>query len=469
MAERPSHHGDPGPASGGAPPPDLPDLLKSGAPAVALRLVSVVFITLSTILFSRLLGVTDYGRYAFAAGLIQFGLFFAQLAVPVLVVRNVAQWRLSGDWGLIRALMRFAVLLAVVSVGLWATLLFTAHTLSTAFQDRITPLALALVLATIFIIVLGNGRAAAIRALGRPALGLVPTMGIRPVAVVGLALVVVLLAPTLMDSPEEALMARFGGALAGLILAFVLMRRRLPRPLPPRAPMQARDWSLALLPFALTAGANAVNLHADGVMVGFLSSPAETGFFRIGFQLSTFVLMVQEALNMVIQPSIAMLHRAGDLAGAQALIRRQSRIVTLAAIGFFALYLAANRDLISLLYGDAFLAAAPVLTVLAAGKLANALTGPCGLVLNMTGHERVTLAATALAALGNVALNAVLIPPLGAWGAALATLFAMVAVHGSMMIMVRRRTGLVTSWALAPLVRRIPGPPRPTGGTQEDA
>jgi O-antigen/teichoic acid export membrane protein len=77
------------------------------------------------------------------------------------------------------------------------------------------------------------------------------------------------------------------------------------------------------------------------------------------------------------------------------------------------------RDLLAL-FGSEYTVGAVVTIILALGQLWNAGTGPCGALLNMSGHIRLNMVNNALTLALNIALNIALIPPFGIVGAAVA-------------------------------------------------
>ena len=125
-------------------------------------------------------------------------------------------------------------------------------------------------------------------------------------------------------------------------------------------------------------------------------------------------------------------------------------VAGLVAVGPFALHL----------FGPEFAAGYPALLVLAVGRLAAVLLGPASDLLLMTGHHRRLGRVNLVFAVLNIALNLVLIPWLGAAGAAVATTTATVSWSAWLYRMARRLTPVETC-ALG-LLRRAGRQPRPS-------
>jgi O-antigen/teichoic acid export membrane protein len=72
------------------------------------------------------------------------------------------------------------------------------------------------------------------------------------------------------------------------------------------------------------------------------------------------------------------------------------------------------------------------------GHGVNVLTGPVGMVLVMTGHEKIMRNNVLAAGAVNIGLNLILVPKLGALGAAVATAVSLALVNGLSLVQVRR-------------------------------
>ena len=95
---------------------------------------------------------------------------------------------------------------------------------------------------------------------------------------------------------------------------------------------------------------------------------------------------------------------------------------------------------------------AAALVILAAGQAVNVFTGPVGYLLMMTGRESLMRNTIMGSTLLNVALNAALIPSLGAIGAAVATATSLAVMNICSAVLVRRELSILT----LPLPSRAP-------------
>jgi O-antigen/teichoic acid export membrane protein len=96
------------------------------------------------------------------------------------------------------------------------------------------------------------------------------------------------------------------------------------------------------------------------------------------------------------------------------------------------------------LFGDEFVAGAPLLRILAIGQFINVATGSVGYLLMMTGHEKDMRNSLLVVAPCSILLSLWLIPLYGATGAAVATALAIAGQNLLAVFWVRRRLGFNT-------------------------
>lgn len=124
---------------------------------------------------------------------------------------------------------------------------------------------------------------------------------------------------------------------------------------------------------------------------------------------------------MVLAPQFARLYTLGDRKNLQRVIRLGALVGLITALPVAIAFLLFGEQILVLIFGSEYGAGYTALAILAVGQLVNAPLGQVAHLLNMTGHERATGRGFAVAALSNVLLNLLLIPPFGMSGAALAT------------------------------------------------
>ncbi|HDG98264.1 MAG TPA: hypothetical protein ENG73_08870 [Desulfobacterales bacterium] len=75
---------------------------------MAIRALSMGLSFAVSVVLARLLGVREFGLYSLAMSVLGLLVVPATFGFPQLLVREIAAYRIKGEWGLIRGLLRFA-------------------------------------------------------------------------------------------------------------------------------------------------------------------------------------------------------------------------------------------------------------------------------------------------------------------------------------------------------------------------
>jgi O-antigen/teichoic acid export membrane protein len=119
----------------------------------------------------------------------------------------------------------------------------------------------------------------------------------------------------------------------------------------------------------------------------------------------------------VLAPSVANLYAMDKRIELQRLLTKSARIIALVCVPPLLAVMLLGEHVLTI-FGSKFTAAAPTLAILCAGQIINATTGNTGILMNMTGHERETLTTMVVAVAFSILVGLLLIPVLGALGAA---------------------------------------------------
>lgn len=409
-----------------------------------LNFTQKVLMLVLTVLLARYMGPHDYGVYASAYAAVVLVEMPASLGLPNLIVRQVAVGRQHSEWALIRGLLTRSVQAAlVVSVILAGALwMLQAHLIA---SGGYTLQLLWLAYAILPLILLGAMRNNSLRGLNHVALGMLPETLIVPVLFIGGVLIVHTLTPGAL-TPTNAMALRLVAVGVAFVVGAACLWGKLPAPVRTSAPAyQTGTWLRAAAPMMWVGAMSTVTTQIDVLMLAAIKGPTAAGIYQVAARGAELVAFVSTIGNIALQPTIARLYAAGDLARLKRITRIATRGMLAAALLVAICYLLLGRSLLHHIFGAAFVAAAPALLVLSLGWVLIAALGPVRDTLLMIGGERQAAISISFAALGNVVLNAVLIPPLGVTGAASATTLALISCYMGYAWCVRRRLGFVTS------------------------
>ena len=161
----------------------------------------------------------------------------------------------------------------------------------------------------------------------------------------------------------------------------------------------------------------------DIFMVGIYLDVDDIGRYRGCLQVVVIFELVSMSIGAAVAHQYSVLERSGNLTQAQEIFMDNVRWITLLVAPLAVLISVNSSDILGLL-GNDFVQARDVLTILTLAYTAKAIGLSLGLVLVITGRQGIETRIAAIVVVVNLILNFVLVPVMGAPGAATATLLA---------------------------------------------
>lgn len=188
------------------------------------------------------------------------------------------------------------------------------------------------------------------------------------------------------------------------------------------------DWKQHLKPvlvFFSMACAATIYTNLDSVMLGFMATDADVGLYNAAVKVKTVLVSVITALGAVLLPRASYYLEQGRSDEFKSITRKALHFILLAAPPTVLYFLFYAKESIQLLSGDAFLPSTLPMQILMPTVLLIGLTNVTGIqILVPLGKEKTVLKSEVAGAITDLILNAILIPPYKATGAAIGTLVA---------------------------------------------
>jgi O-antigen/teichoic acid export membrane protein len=391
---------------------------RGAASALIVRIAAAAATLVMNIVLARLLGTSEYGIVSLGLSWLTIAGVFSCFGTDSVALRFVAEGLKTNHrdqvghvigWG--RRLSTLAgIAAALASIGL-IELVFHDFTLNERF-------ALWLIVSATPLLALSLNNAGVLRAAKRIALGVSIEMLMRPIGILGFVLVLVavygssipLIGVAVGVLIAQAFPAFFGiGKARGLI---VQRNGKIP-------PGEARRWTRVAGPIALMNVMGILMANLDVIMVGYFVSAASAGIYRASAQFAGLVAFGLAASNAIVAPLIAELFSSGQRNELRAVLRYSVAMVTvgsIAAVLFMGIF---GSSLLGI-FGYEFRGGYQALLILLVGQTMNALCGPTGFLMTMTGHEYEAMRIFVVATVVNILLNLALVPTLGLVGGAIA-------------------------------------------------
>lgn len=364
-----------------------------------------------SVIVARRYGAEAFGAFTFATGLAMILSQATNLGWPSLATREIPRLLATNELGRLRGLLRAAnaVTIAgstIVSLFIWS--------ISPVFGRLEQAVLLAAILSPpLAMTVL---RRQELSALKLSHLGLFFDQGFGAI-LAALVLLAINAVPFIAINVVYAVTIGIAALCTTVILSANLPRslREVP------AEYEMRSWTGSALPMLLGTISKKLVAKADVLLLAPLSDLFQTGLYGAGFRLTYLLSFPQVVLMTVVTPlfSEAVANSRGKRL--RALLRQCLFFTTVTIMPVLIVGLLFAEPIMGLVFGQEFTAAANVLRWLLFGQTANSFALVFSSLLIMGGRERafatINLAAFGLAA----ALCLMLIPSLGALGAAIAT------------------------------------------------
>lgn len=415
-------------------------LTRASAVSMAVRVTGLALAFLSHLVLSRALGANQYGQYMIALGWAMVLVIPARLGLDNSVLRFATIYREEGRAADFRGLIRFSLgAMILIGAAIVAVLL-----LAKAVEFRpLEPIGWALIagvgLLVPFSAILG-WLSALVRTANRIFASQFYEQMLRPLLLM-MAVVAVIVAGGGLNSGRAMLLT--SGAVIAVTAGLAIHARRIFSEMPTgQASFEhRRNWLSVSWPLFLMAIVQELLNQVDLILLGLLSNATQAAHFAASMRLASLVTFGLMAIGTVSGPLIASAYHRNDLSELARIAKLSARFSTIFAALMAALLVALGRPALSL-FGPGFDAAYPVLLVLLVGGMINSMTGSVGYLLTMTGRERMASIILAAALAASLVSNLILIPRLGAVGAAVASTLGLATWNLAMAITMRRSIGI---------------------------
>ncbi len=366
---------------------------------------------------ARVLGAAHWGAFSYAIGITTLLTVFSDLGINGTLTRAGSAAPGLRTRYLASALAAKGGLLAIAVAGV----LLAMPWISTIAEAR----ALMPILLAVFVFdTLRDLGSAFARALERMELEAMFTV-FTNFAIAALGFVFLSLSPN-----TASLAAAYAlGSGAGLLAFAYALRRHLAGLLASVDRRLIREIFSTAWPFGLFGLMGIAMLSTDTIILGWLKSPEEVGYYSAAQKIIQLFYVIPSLLAASAFPALTRLIAAGNRSAARALLTRLSFLLFAVAVPVALAGALFAQPLVTLLFGAAYAAAAAPFAILITTVLIVFPSAIAGNAVFAYHKERSFLPAVAVSFFGNIILDLVLIPRFGISGAAVATLLTQLATN----------------------------------------
>ncbi len=380
-------------------------------------------------ILARSLGAQDYGLYVLAVSAASLFGGVSMLGLDDAMVRYVAiqEGRRddAGLWGTLQIGFGLSILFGVV-VGAALFVLTRPIAVGLFHEPELTPL-LHLLAVVVPFLTLSNLLLGVARGFGRMDYASFAEKVIQ--SIVRLVLVALLAFVGRLNLYLAAAIFGVSDVASSVTLIF-LLNRLFPfrRPLREKVRRDVRPVMGFAIPLWLSGLLRQFRRNIQNVLLGAIGTVTDVGVFSIVARVTLVGSVCSSAIYVAVKPILAQLHDRRDVRALAALYSTATRWTLSLNMPFFLVMVLYPKPILAV-FGRSFATGASALVLLAFSQLADAATGICQPMIDMTGHTRIKLANTVLWTVLLIGGGALLIPRMGVAGAATASLVAVATVN----------------------------------------
>ena len=177
--------------------------------------------------------------------------------------------------------------------------------------------------------------------------------------------------------------------------------------------------------FFAMACATTVYTNLDSVMLGFMTSDMDVGYYAAAVKVKTVLVTLVTSLGAVLLPRSSWNLEHGEVEEFRRTTRKALRFVIPAAVAMAVFFILYAEESVLYLSGEEFLPAVPAMRIILPTLIFIGLSNILGIqILVPLGQEKVVLRSEIGGVITDLILNLLLIPKWGAAGAAVGTLAA---------------------------------------------
>lgn len=384
----------------------------------------------------------EYGIFSLALVIVSIFALIATLGLPDGSTRQIAYYRGKGDTLKVRDIVSSSIQLSLIASIVCFFILFFAsdfvstkifHNLELAaalkiFSFAIPFMTLITILATIF---RGFDRVDAE----------IYFRGILRSALFPLLLGGVILLNLSFLGVLDAYVASIALACVGLIIYTI---KKLPVPV--RGKVAANPARKELLFFSLPLlGVYIITmlmLWMDTLMLGYFKTPETVGLYNAALPLADLVPVILSSVIFLYVPIASQLYAKNEKERMKRDFAVLTKWVFLGTLPIFFILSLFPGTILNLCFGSQYVGAAFALQILVLGFFLNPVTGPNFHTMIVIGKGRVLMWIFIITTVMNIALNYILIPPLGIIGAAIASTSSVAVANIAISIRLYQLSGL---------------------------
>ncbi|MBR3309566.1 MAG: flippase [Lachnospiraceae bacterium] len=405
--------------------------------SIKLNFIMNAILTISGFLFplitfpyiSRVLLPEGTGRVNFAISLINYFIMFAMMGIPTYGIRACAQVRDDKE-KLSRTAHELLFINLIMSVLAYILLAGALLFIPRLFEDRLLYL---IISASILFTAIGMEWL--FKALEEYTYITIRSLVFQAISIIAMFLLV-------HEKDDYVIYGAISIVAASASNVLNLIHARKYIFLHPVGNYNLKRHFKPVLVFFAMACATTVYTNLDNVMLGFMKGDVDVGYYNAAVKIKTILVAIVTSLGNVLLPRVSYYVQKKQYDEFKRVCRKAINFVFVGAAPLSLYFILYAKNGVYLLSGTAYTGSILPMQIIMPTVLLIGLTGIMGIqVLVPLGKEKIVLYSEIAGAVTDLILNWLLIPHLGAAGAAIGTLVAEFVVFLFQLIVLRKELG----------------------------
>lgn len=403
--------------------------------SIKLNFIMNAILTMSSFIFplitypyvSRILLPIGMGKVSFATSLISYFSMFAQLGIPTYGIRACAKVRDNKEelTRIAHELLFINLIMSFVSYAvLFVVLLFVPR----LQEDRTL-----YIIVSLTIMLTSIGLEWLYKALEQYTYITVRSIIFKFIALIAMFLLI----------QEKSDYVIYGGvtilaASASNVFNFINVHKYID--MKPVGNYSLKRHLKPVIIFFGMACATTIYTHLDTVMLGFMTTDEDVGYYYSAVRIKAILVSIVTSLGTVLLPRASYYIEHGMMNEFERISKKSLNFVFLLATPMMTFFIFFAKEGICFLSGSSYMASILPMQIIMPTLLLIGITNILGIqILVPLGKEKIVLFSEIIGAIVNIIINAILIPKFTSTGAAIGTLVAEFAVFVVMFVSLREK------------------------------
>ena len=176
------------------------------------------------------------------------------------------------------------------------------------------------------------------------------------------------------------------------------------------------------------------------IMLGIMTDAEQVGIYNIAYKVGSVGFLVIVSVSTIITPKMAELYGKGELTELRKLTHNSTRLIAILSVPIVLLLIFLSKFILSF-FGSEVVAGSNTLIIVSLGVLFSAMAGNVDQILNMTNNQNILRNITIFCFFVNVLLSYFLIPLYGIEGAATSSLITNILINLFCILYIKKRLG----------------------------